>query len=519
MVKIAPEPTTLPDDPELLKPLIRELYEQLRKSQSREESLQAKLDELARKLFGRKTEQLDPKQLALIDLALLGIEPSSPEPESEPAAEPEPPKLRRRPKRRRPSQEIARRRVEHPLPEAERLCPCCEEVMPPIREEIHEQLDYIPASFEVIEHVTFVYGCKKGCDEKIVQSTKPPQMVEKGLPGPGLLAKVAVNKYCDHQPLYRQEQAFHREGVEISRATMGGWIKTTSDGITPLVQYLKEEELLSSHVIATDDTSVPVQQKGGTYRGRLWVYIGDFDHPLVIYDYTPTRERAGPEEFLKNYGGFLQADAYSGYDKLFDSERERPIFEVGCWMHARRYFYEASLKTEPLALEALAMIRELYEIEKVGKTLDAAGRLEVRQERAMPILDVFEEWLGEHRLAVPPKSQLGKAFTYASNQWQALRRYTSDGRLSIDNGESERQLRRVAIGRKNWLFAGNDDGGRRAANIYSLTGTCHYHGWNPFEYLHWLFTVLPGLPESRLGEASPVVWAAERGFESKRLSR
>jgi len=514
MVKIAPEPTTLPDDPALLKPLIRELYEHLRKSRLREESLQAKLDELARKLFGRKTEQLDPNQLALIDLAMLGIEPA-PESEPEPEPETETVKTRRRAKRKRPSKELPRRRVEHPLPEPERLCPCCDEVMPAIREEIHEQLDYIPASFEVIEHVTFVYGCKKGCDEKIVQSAKPPQMVEKGLPGPGLLAKVSVNKFCDHQPLYRQEKAFWRENVEISRATMGDWIKKISDGVTPLLQYLKEEELLRSHVIATDDTSVPVQQKGGTYRGRLWVYIGDRDHPLVLYDYTPTRERAGPEEFLKNYGGFLQADAYSGYDKLFDPERERPIFEVGCWMHARRYFYEASLKTEPLAMEALAMIRELYRIEKIGKKIGTAQRLELRQKKAVPILDTFEQWLKKHRLAVLPKSQIGQAFTYASNQWEALRRYTTDGRLGIDNGESERQLRRVALGRKNWLFAGNDEGGRRAANIYSLTGTCHYHGWNPFEYLRWLFKVLPGLPESRLEEASPLAWAVENGLESR----
>lgn len=510
------EPTTLSDDPTVLKPLVRELFEQLRTSRRREESLQAKLDELARKLFGRKSEQLDPNQLALIDLSALGVEPT---PAPEPVVEEPPTKPRRRPKRKRPSKDIPRRRVEHALPEAERVCPCCAEVMPPIREETHEQLDYLPASFEVIEHVTFVYGCKKGCDEKIVQSTKSPQMVEKGLPGPGLLAKVSVSKYCDHQPLYRQEQGFRREGVEISRATMGDWIKSTSEGITPLLRYLKEEELLRSHVIATDDTSVPVQQKGGTYRGRLWVYIGDLEHPLVIYDYTPTRERAGPKEFLKNYGGFLQADAYSGYDNLFDPERERLILEVGCWMHARRYFYEASLKTDLLALEALAMIRELYQIERTAKKLDVARRLELRQERAIPVLDAFEVWIEKHRLAVAPKSLLGKALTYASNQWDALRRYTEDGRLEIDNGVSERQLRRVALGRKNWLFAGNDDGGRRAANIYSLTGTCDYHGWNSFEYLRWLFTVLPGLPESRLGEASPLSWAAENGLESKLLNR
>jgi transposase len=510
------EATTLPDDPALLKPLIRELFEQLRKAQRREESLQAKVDELARKLFGRKSEQLDPNQLALIDLEALGIEPD-PEPEPEPTTEPTPAEPRKRPKRKRPSKELPRRRVEHPLPESERQCPCCDEVMPAIREEIHEQLDYHPASFKVIENVTYVYACGKGCDEKIVQSAKPPQMVEKGLPGPGLLAQVMVNKFCDHQPLYRQEQGFRRQGVEISRATLGGWVKAVSEGVTPLVEQLKDE-LFRSDVIATDDTSVPVQKKGGTYRGRLWVYIGDIDHPLVIYDYTPTRERVGPDAFLKGYGGFLQADAYSGYDNLFSSERDPPIIEVGCWMHARRYFYEASLKDKGMPMEALAMIRRLYKVEKEAKELDAAKRLEARQERAVPVLDTFEDWMAKHRLEVPPKSPLGKAFTYATNQWEALRRYTTDGRLEIDNGRSERLLRLVALGRKNWLFAGNDDGGRRAANLYTLTGTCHYHHWNPLEYLRWLFTALPGLPESRLAEASPLAWAAERGYESKLLS-
>ncbi|MDA8021321.1 MAG: IS66 family transposase [Thermoanaerobaculia bacterium] len=508
------EPTSLPDDPELLKPLIRELFEQLRKGKRREESLQAKVDELARKLFGRKTEQLDPNQLTLIDLAALGIEP---EPEAEPPAEEPVPeaKTRRRPKRRRPSRELPRRRVEHSLPETERQCPCCDEVMPAIREEIHEQLDYHPASFEVIENVTFVYGCRRGCDEKIVQSTKPPQMIEKGIPGPGLLAHVMVSKYCDHVPLYRLAGIFKRHRVDIAEATLGGWVKGVSEGIEPLVQHLKDAYLLRSFCVATDDTSVPVQKKGGTYRGRLWTYLGDADYPVVVYDYTPTRERAGPEDFLKDFGGYLQADAYSGYDQLFDSERDPRIVEVGCWMHARRYFYEASQKDKGLPMEALALIRELYRFEKIAKDFDPEKRLDLRLEKSAPVLDAFENWIDQHRLAVLPKSLLGKALTYASNQWQALRRFTEDGRLEIDNGRSERELRRVAIGRKNWLFAGNDAGGRRAANIYSLIGTCRVHGWDPFAYLRWLFVSLPGLPHERLDEVTPMAWAAEHDLASK----
>ena len=510
------EPPILSDDPAELQPLVRELFVQLRKSQRREELLQAKVDELARKLYGRKAERVDPNQLPLIDPAELG---QKAEPDSEPEIEEqEPPaKPRRRAKRKRPSKDLSRRRVEHETPEAERICPGCEVPMPPIRERIHEQVDYQPSSFEVIEHVTFVYGCKCGCDEKIVSSSKPPQMVEKGLAGPGFLAHVMVSKYCDHIPLYRQEGIYRRHGVEAPRATLGGWVRMVSRGTEPLIEYLKSEQLLRSEIVATDDTHVPVQKKGGAYKGRLWVYIGDASNPVVVYDYTPTRSREGPETFLKGYGGFLQADGYSGYDRLFEESRSPRIYEVGCWMHARRYFYEASLKDKGLPYEALAWIRRLYKIEKEAKELSAEKRLVLRQEKAEPILDKMEAWLAAHRFEVLPKSPTGQAFTYATNQWEALRRYTSDGRLEIDNGRSERMLRLVAVGRKNWLFAGNDAGGRRAANIYTLTGTCRYHGWDPFEYLRWLFEVLPGLPESRLGEVTPLAWAAERGLESSKL--
>ena len=514
-----PEPDRLPDDPAQLKPLIHELFEHLKRSQRREEALQARLDELARRLYGRKSEKLDPNQLDLLDQLdwkQLGIEPA--EEVVEPEAEPEPVQPRRRPKRRRPSKELPRRRVEYVLPEAERQCPCCQEPMAAIREEKHEQLDYVPASIEVIEHVTFVYGCKKGCDEKVVSSKKPPQMVEKGLPGPGLLAQVVVNKYNEHLPLYRQERIFARQGVELSRATLGGWIKAVSEGVQPLVDHLKTEHLLHSGVIATDDTTVPVQKKGGTYKGRLWVHIGDDEHPVVVYDYTPNRSRAGPEAFFEKYGGFLQADGYSGYDTLFREERQPRILEVGCWMHARRYFYEASLKDKGLPYEALAMIRELYRIERKAKEreLGVEERHRWRQEKAVPVLDAFEQWLEDHRMTVLPKGPLGKAMTYASNQWQALRRYTSDGRLEIDNGRSERMLRQVALGRKNWLFAGNDAGGHRAANLYTLIGTCHYNGWDSYAYLRWLFEELPKRGKSLLAEVTPMAWAVESKLPSKR---
>ena len=515
------EQNDLPDDPARLKPLIRELFDHLKQSQRREEILQSRLEELIRKLYGRKSEKLNPDQLDLLsqlDLSELGLGSAEQEAEEKPEPEDPPTKPRRRPKRQRPSRELPRRRVEHPLPESERSCPCCQKSMAAIREEIHEQLDYVPASLEVVEHVTFVYGCKHGCDEKIISSSKPSQMVEKGLAGPGLLAQVMVQKFNDHLPLYRQQRIFARHGVDLARATLGGWLKAVSEGVQPLVEYLKDEHLLRSFVVATDDTTVPVQRKGGTYKGRLWVHIGDEDHPVVVYDYTPDRSRDGPQAFFKGYGGFLQADGYSGYDNLFLESREPRIFEVGCFMHARRYFYEASLRDKGLPYEALAMIRELYRIERQLKKdkLSVDQRHARRQEQAVPILDTFEAWLETHRLAVLPKSPLGKAFTYASNQWQALRRYTTDGRLEIDNGRSERMLRQVAVGRKNWLFAGNDAGGRRAANLYTLIGTCRYHGWDSFAYLRWLFDVLPRLGTSHLDQLTPMAWAAQNNLHSKR---
>lgn len=236
--------TDLPDDPALLKQMIAELIEQLQKSRSHEEQLRRKIDELVRKLFGRKAERVDPNQLSLVDLAALGISTSVEAEESD--SRPEPPAApRRRPRRRRPPKEFPRRRVEHTLEEAKRLCPCCQVAMEPIREETHEQLDYHPASFEVIEHVRFVYACRQGCDEAVETASKPAQIIEKGLPGPGLLAHVVTSKYADHQPLNRLEGIFARQGVGISRSTMCGWVRAVSDHLSPLFEYLKQDLLRS----------------------------------------------------------------------------------------------------------------------------------------------------------------------------------------------------------------------------------------------------------------------------------
>jgi transposase len=499
--------TFLSNDPAVLKQVIQELLEQLQATRRSEELLRHKVDELLRKLFGRKSETVDPNQLLLIDLEALGVPAEAAEPVAVlPEVEPERP--RRRPKRRRPSKELPRRRVEHTLPEEERLCPCCEVPMAPMREEIHEQLDYQPSTLEVVEHVRFVYGCSKGCDEKVLTAPKPPQLIEKGLPGPGLLAHVVTCKYADHAPLHRMEGVFRRQGATIPRSTMYGRVAGASDAVEPVVEYLRED-VLRSFVLATDDTPVRVQPpRGEGYKGRLWVYHGDEEHPWLVFDYTPTRERAGPERFLAGFQGYLQADAYSGYDQIY-AQSDGSILELACWMHCRRYFFEAAQQDPARPCEALALIRQLYKIERDAKGLTPEQRHEQRQERAVPVIEAFEAWTQEQALVTLPKSPMGRALTYTQNQWAALCRYVEDGRLPIDNGRSERALRQVAIGRKNWLFAGSDAGGQRAANLYTLIGTCRFHHLDPFHYLRDLFDRLPTHPASRIAELTPLAWAAE----------
>lgn len=501
------DPNRLPDDPAYLKELLAELLAQLEKSREQEKQLQQRIQELVQKLFGRSSEKIHPNQLPLIDLeGLQAAAEAIEEPVEE--APPAPRRRRRGHGRRRLEKDLPRRRKVYELSEAERLCPCCQDPMQPIREEVSEQLDYEPASLYVTEHVRLVYGCSGGCDEAVAMGEKPPQPIEKGLPGAGLLSHVMVSKYCDHLPLYRQERIFRRQGAEVSRKTMGDWVAAVSDRVAPIVEILKDEAL-KSHVLGTDDTPVPVQgrKKGRTATGRLWIYIGDEDHPAVVFDYTPTRARDGPEKFLENFSGYLQADGYSGYDRIY---RDRSVIEVGCWMHARRYFYKAAQAQPARPCEALAWIRQLYLIEREGKDLSPEKRLELRREKAVPVLEKLAEWREEQAYQTPPKSPLGEALTYAHNQWAALCRYTEDGRLPIDNGRTERALRGVAIGRKNWLFAGSDAGGERAARLYSLIGTCRRLDLDPFAYLRDLLDRLPTQPTDRLHELTPAAWMVEQ---------
>jgi|GEM_PF-281831 len=392
------DPSKLPDDPELLRGVISQLLGTVDLLERRNALLQSEVEALFRKLFRRRSEKLDPKQLELVFEALRDLGASQQQLERLEAEVVE--RKRRRsssPSRQPLPKDLPRERVEIPLPEAERCCSSCGEELTRIREEVTEQLEYVPASFKIIEQVRGVYACK-GCEETIVRAPKVPQAIEKGLPGPGLLAQVVVSKYGDHQPLYRQAQIYARHGIKLPRSTLCGWIAEAAELVGPLVDWMRLD-MLRSRIIQTDDTPVTVlDAEGGSHKGRLWVYLGDRQHPHIVYAYTPTREGDGPQRFLQGFHGYLHADAYSGYDAIYASG---DVLEVGCWAHARRYFHEAAMGAgDTRGYAALAFIHQLFEVERV-ETESASTfeqRRESRQARSREILDAFRLWLDELEL-------------------------------------------------------------------------------------------------------------------------
>jgi transposase len=337
---------------------------------------------------------------------------------------------------------------------------------------------------------------------------KPMQPIEKGVPGAGLLAQVVVSKYCDHLPLYRQESIFARQGVEIARETMWGWIKTLAIEVGPLWELMKAG-VLSSYKIHTDDTPVRLRDARSREKceSRLWTYVGDRGHPYTVFDYTANRRRDGPVAFLGSWKGYLQADAFSGYDCIFAS---KDVFEVACMAHARRYFEKAQPTDKEVCDEALALIGRLYGLERQWKELTDDERKARRQEQSRPLLEKFRLWLEAARTRVLPKSPAGEAVRYTLKNWRALCRYTEHGELDIDNNAAERALRSVAIGRKNWLFFGSHAGGRAAAIFFSLIATCKRHGIDPFDYLRDLFERLPAHPAKDRQDFLPDRWKALR---------
>jgi transposase len=487
---------------------------------------EAEVMALLRRFYGPKSERFDPRQLLLFGLVMDGAPVDTAAVEQE-AGEPlQTRRIQHKHGRAKLPEALPRIPIEHDLKPEEKLCPCCGLERCRIGKEVTEQLEYHPASFQVLQHIRYKYACKpcaQGCDKcdsqaNIETAAKPAQPIEKGLPGPGLLAYVITSKLGDHLPLYRLERIFARHDVHIARSTMCAWLLATGELVQPLVN-LMGDRVRGSRVIHTDETLVPVQdetEEGKCKSGRIWTYIGDARNPYVVYDYTPDRTRAGPSKWLDKFRGYLQADAYGGYDGIYATG----VTEVACWAHTRRHFFDAKETDGRRAAEMLALVRELYVVEdqatariaiEAGVTVDQADaiRLALRQERSVPILARIRGWLDQEQKLVLPRSPMAAAIGYTVNQWEALCRYTEQGYLNIDNNAAERALKRVALGRKNWLFAGHDVAAQRAATLYSLVASAERHGVDPQRYLTSVLAQIAATPGSQLEQFLPGVWKGE----------
>ena len=502
------KPENLPGDVEGCHALIAELVQELDVRDRRVRQLQHQLEQLLRWRYGQKREKVDENQLFFEALTMVSTG-TAPVPKTEPAAPAEAPAPARPGHgRQRLPANLPRKRIVYDVPEAQRHCPHCAKILQRIGEEISERLEYVPATLSVIEEVCPKYACPDGCT--VVTAQKPFAPIEKGLPGPGLLAHVAVSKYGDHLPLARQEGMFRRLGVELARSTMCDWMRAGAELLKPLYELMKQRTL-ASKAVQTDDTPVPVfdPEWTRTRTGRTWSYVGDEAHPYTVYDYTPTRAGEGPATFLEDFEGYLQADAYGGYDAIFADE-VRHVFEVACWAHARRKFYEAQSSDLMRSMIMLAYVRLLYDVEREAKDKGAKGeaRRVLRQEKSLPVLADIEAYLRREQPHVLPKTPIADAIGYAVNNWKALMRYTEDGDLEIDNNGAERSLRGIAVGRRNWMFYGSDNGGHTAAVLTSFIATCKRLRMDPFAYLRDVFERISAHPANRLAELLPDQWKA-----------
>lgn len=501
---------TAVDDSEVerLRERVAELEASIAALSSNNVALAHKVEVLLHQLYGKKAERRTSDHPVL---PFPGDEPEPPPPPHVAEAEDDEYETitysRKKRGATRISKDLPRETVVLDVPQADRMCPCCGEQMTEIGKEISERIDFTPAVLKVIETVRPKYACKKHEENGVLTAPLPAHPVAKGMATAGLIAHVLVAKYKDHLPLYRQSCIFGRHGAEIPESTLGDWVKDAVDLLAPVVAAM-HASVLESEVVQSDDTPVLVLDRKhpqGRRRGFLWAYVGDRDE--VVFDFTAGRSRDGPKRFLGNYRGILQADAYSGYDHLFVGGH---IVEAGCMAHGRRGFVKAEVEDKVNAGHALAAIRRLYAVEREAKeqSLGHEAQRELRQRESLPVLNALKPWLVELKRSVRPKSFLGKAVGYFLNQWDALGRFAGDGRIAIDNNRVERQMRCVAVGRKNWLFAGSDDGGHRAAAIYSLVCTCGLLGIEPWGYLK---DVLQRIAEGQdPAQLTPRLWKAAR---------
>jgi transposase len=482
--------------------------QQLRQRDGEIETLKLLLSQLRRMQFGRKSEKLG-RQIEQLELRLEDLQQAQAGAQIMPAAEspsPEtPPSTSKAKPVRRPLPEHLPREIQTHVPK-QSACPDCGGVLRKLSEDVSEMLEYVPESFRIIRHVRPKLSCRQ-C-ERVVQAPAPSRPIARGLAGPGLLAHVLVSKYADHLPLNRQCEIYERQGIELERSTLADWVGGTCALLEPLVEALRRYVMAAGKLHA-DDTRVPVLAPGlgKTKTGRLWTYVrddrpaGDQAAPAVWFAYSPDRGGEHPRQHLRTFQGALQADAYAGFNQLYQDGR---IQEVACWAHVRRKFYDLEqAHCSPLAKEALQRIAALYAIEDEIRGRPPDERQQVRQARARPLLQSLREWFEDWLTKLSRKSDTTAAIRYALTLWPALIRYCDDGRLEADNNAAERSLRAVTLGRKNYLFAGADSGGERAAVVYSLIGSAKLNGVDPEAYLREVLTRIADHPISHIEELLP----------------
>lgn len=489
----------LPDDPLLLKGIVRELLAKVHEQQRRIDQLVNQVHLLTKRLYGPRADRVNPNQPSLFDEP----PPVDDVPASPPPTSPTPIAIATEKKpghgRRKLPENLKRVTEIVDVPESVKKSVGGTWVQ--IGEEISEKLDFTPSSLFVRQIIRPKYVVRfDDKPDELKIADLPPEAMPKSKAAPGLVADVIVSKLVDHLPLYRQEHRYARQGFPIARSTLCGWLADAADVLLPLYRMLRTR-ILSAKLVFTDDTPIPVQDPGREHcrMGRIWAYVSRLG---TIYDATETRSRDGPLLFLQGFQGYLQCDAYAGYHELF-RRSNGSIVEVACWAHARRKFVEAEKTSPREAHEAVARIRQLYAVEHEAKALDALSRAALRQAKSVPLLASLQEWLDRIAVDALPASPLGMAITYIRNQWTALNVYVTDGDLSIDNNTAERAVKPFAIGRKNFLFFGSDNGGQRLAILASFTMTCQQFGINPWTYLKDTLTQLPFTPPDQLDSLLP----------------
>jgi transposase len=496
----------LPDDAAALKEIIAFHLNQQEKFQERIDYLEQMVCLLQKELFGRKSEKHvlpDHEQRQLFD----PIEA----PESDRRIFEEKiviPEHTRKKRGRKPlPADLPRVDVVHDLPEEEKQCDCGA-ALSCIGQDVSEKLDYVPAKIRVIRHIRYKYACKScegvDSDGPTVKIAPPPvQLIPKSIASEGLIAHLVVSKFADGLPLYRQQKIFSRLGIDLSRATMANWVVKASRHCQPLIDLL-QEEIRSGPLINVDETPYQVLNEPGrhnTSKSYMWVFKGGQENsPALLYQYHRTRSGEAALNFLGNYHGYVQSDAFSGYECLSE---KKGIAHMGCWAHARRNFVNVikakkknrskQIQPKSLADEALEFIGRLYQIEKEAniKNLEPIQIYQLRQEKAKPVLEAFKTWLIAKQQITPPKGLLGKAINYTLNHWGKLIVYIEDGRLRPDNNAAENAIRPFVLGRKNWLFAGHPNGAEAGATFYSLVETAKANGLEPYNYLRYIFEKLP----------------------------